>query len=74
MHYRYHETFYHINIRNSGVGAADWRLTLDGVKLSDDFVTLADDGRSHEVEVENCSIDSVEPGLREMNATPAGGG
>ena len=52
IHYRYRETFYHITIHNSGTNATVSRLTLDGAALSDDFVTLIDDGQDHKVEVE----------------------
>ena len=52
IHYRYRETFYHITIRNHAAGATVGRLALDGVELSDDFVTLVDDRQEHEVEVE----------------------
>ena len=52
IHYRYRETFYHITIHNHGAGATVCRLTLDGAELSDDFITLVDDGQDHEIEVE----------------------
>ncbi|MBI3468568.1 MAG: cyclic beta 1-2 glucan synthetase [Planctomycetes bacterium] len=52
IHYRYRETFYHVTIHNTGARAAAFRLTLDGTELSDDFITLIDDGRDHKVEVE----------------------
>ncbi|MHB8970235.1 MAG: GH36-type glycosyl hydrolase domain-containing protein [Pirellulaceae bacterium] len=52
IHYRYRETFYHITIVNNGVGATVCRITLNGAELSDDFITLVDDGQDHEVEVE----------------------
>jgi cellobiose phosphorylase len=52
IHYRYRETFYHITIHNHGAGAVVCRVALDGVQLSDDFVTLVDDGRDHEIELE----------------------
>jgi cyclic beta-1,2-glucan synthetase len=51
IHYRYRETFYHITIHNSAAGAGVCRLSLDGSDLPDDFVTLIDDGREHQVEV-----------------------
>jgi cellobiose phosphorylase len=52
IHYRYRETFYHITIRNLGAGDKLCRLTLDGEELSSDFVTLVDDRRDHQLEVE----------------------
>jgi cellobiose phosphorylase len=52
IHYRYRETFYHITIQNHGADAVVSRMSLDGDELSDDFVTLVDDGRDHKVEVE----------------------
>jgi cellobiose phosphorylase len=52
IHYRYRETFYHITIRDRSPAATACRLVLDGVELSDDFITLLDDRRDHEVELE----------------------
>ena len=52
IHYRYRETFYHITIHHHGPNATVSRLTLDGAELPDDFVTLLDDGRDHQIEVE----------------------
>lgn len=59
IHYRYRETFYHITIRNSGPGAALARLVLDGLELSDDFITLVDDRRDHQIEVEIQASDVI---------------
>ncbi len=50
VHYRYRETFYHITIQQDETGALAGRLTLDGADLPDDYITLVDDGRDHEVE------------------------
>jgi cyclic beta-1,2-glucan synthetase len=52
IHYRYRQTFYHITIHNPGGGASRGRLTLDGEELDADFITLVDDGREHDVQVE----------------------
>ena len=52
IHYRYRETFYHITIHNSGATSTVCRVALDGAELSDDFITLVDDGRDHEIDVE----------------------
>ena len=52
IHYRYRETCYHITIHNHGGGAAVGHIALDGVELSDDFITLVDDGRDHEIDIE----------------------
>ena len=52
IHYRYRNTFYHIHLRSQGSGLQTTRLTLDGTPISDDFITLIDDGRDHHVEVE----------------------
>ena len=52
IHYRFRETFYHITIHNHGTGATVCRVALDGAELFDDFITLVDDGRDHDVEVE----------------------
>jgi cellobiose phosphorylase len=51
VHYRYRETFYHITIHNHGSGSTTCRLTLDGTELSDDFITLVDDGQDHDIDV-----------------------
>jgi cyclic beta-1,2-glucan synthetase len=55
VHYRYRQTFYHITIHNKQFNnngdSSTPGMSLDGVKLSDDFVTLVDDGRDHHVEV-----------------------
>jgi len=51
VHYRYRETFYHITIVNEGETAAGCRITLDGQALPQDFITLVDDRRDHQVEI-----------------------
>jgi cyclic beta-1,2-glucan synthetase len=52
LHYRYRETFYHITIHYNVAGARACRITLDGTESSDDFITLVDDGRPHDVHIE----------------------
>ena len=52
IHYRYRETFYHITIECSGAGATVSRMTLDGGELTQDFVTLVDDGRDHIIDIQ----------------------
>jgi cellobiose phosphorylase len=56
VHYRFRETFYHITVTNAGNGATVRRLALDGMELSDDFILLVDDHRSHEIEVDLISV------------------
>ncbi len=55
IHYRYRRTIYHITIHNNPVNNnRDFRtsqITLDGTELSDDFITLIDDGRDHNIQV-----------------------
>jgi cyclic beta-1,2-glucan synthetase len=52
IHYRYRATFYHITIDNHGPDSTVRRVTLDGADSVDDFITLVDDGREHQVTVE----------------------
>lgn len=49
FHYRYRETFYHITIKKSDESVPGSPLTLDGLRLNEDFVTLVDDRRDHEI-------------------------
>lgn len=49
MHYRYHETAYHITIQNSGGGKRIQQVAIDGIDQSDKTVHLMDDQVSHEV-------------------------
>jgi cellobiose phosphorylase len=63
IHYRYRQTFYHITIHNRGGGTSDYRLTLDGIELTSDFVPLVDDGREHNVKVET-QVSVVAPASR----------
>jgi cyclic beta-1,2-glucan synthetase len=52
IHYRYRETFYHINFKNSGGGKTVKRVTSDGAEQSDQILPLSDDRKEHIVEVE----------------------
>jgi cyclic beta-1,2-glucan synthetase len=52
IHYRYHETFYHISIQNGGQGTTIRRLAIDGVEQSDHVVPLMNDQKNHDVEIE----------------------
>jgi len=52
IHYRYRETFYHIQVHNPAGGTVVTRVLLDGVEQSDHTVPLQDDRRDHQVEVQ----------------------
>jgi cellobiose phosphorylase len=52
IHYRFHETEYHITIRNGGNGTTVQRVILDGVEQSDITLPLIDDRNNHNAEVE----------------------
>ena len=55
MHYRYHETKYHIRVRKrDATGAAPQppRVVCDGIEQPDGAITLSDDRGEHQVEVE----------------------
>jgi len=50
--YRYGETWYRINVENpDGVNQGVRQVALDGEKLDDKEVPLADDGHHHQVRV-----------------------
>ena len=51
VHYRYRETFYHITIDNESGAGSTCRITLDGEATTDDFITLVDDHRDHQITV-----------------------
>ena len=51
IHYRYRETFYHIEVRNNG-GQNVTRLVLDGMQQTGNRIPLVDDRIEHQVEVE----------------------
>jgi cellobiose phosphorylase len=52
IHYRYRETFYHITVQGYGADGIVGRMTLDGGELTEEFITLVDDGRDHTVEIQ----------------------
>ena len=52
IHYRYRETFYHITIRKRGLVKTASPMMMDGKELLDDFITLVDDGRDHQIAIE----------------------
>ena len=52
IHYRYHETSYHITVRNAGGGKSVRRVVADGVEQPDKTVRLVDDRNEHDVEVD----------------------
>ncbi len=52
IHYRYHETAYHITLRNTGTGGVVRRILLDGNEQPEKCVPLSDDRNDHHVEVE----------------------
>ena len=53
IRYRYRETVHHIVVSqvHSGEGLREMMVTVDGVLQSDRLITLAEDGRDHQVEV-----------------------
>lgn len=52
IHYRYHETNYHLNIINTGEQPAQGqRITLDGVVIESATIPLVNDRHDHQVEV-----------------------
>lgn len=52
IHYRFRETFYHINVRNSGSGKTVKCVTLDTVDQPQKILPMIDDRKEHIVEVE----------------------
>jgi len=52
LHYRYRETFYHINIVITGMGNNVIKVLLDGTELENKEIILVDDHREHSAEVE----------------------
>ena len=61
IHYRFHETFYHItlnihsklddNLDNEQIPSQN-QITLDGIELGDDFIPLYDDRQDHHIEID----------------------
>ncbi len=52
IYYRYRETIYHIRIVNNGEGNSIRRLSLNGHDQPHHEITLINDQRNHEVEIE----------------------
>ena len=52
LHYRHHQTTYHIHIRNRGRGRAVQRVVCDGAEQPDKTIPLRNDGQEHRAEVE----------------------
>ncbi|HCC46997.1 MAG TPA: cyclic beta 1-2 glucan synthetase [Elusimicrobia bacterium] len=51
VHYRYRETFYHINIERSGAGNGVVSVSVDGTEREDRCIPLSDDRGEHQAEV-----------------------
>ena len=51
VHYRYRETFFHINIERSGPGDSVVSVAVDGMEREDKCIPLSDDRSEHQVEV-----------------------
>ncbi|MGD0061207.1 MAG: glucoamylase family protein [Verrucomicrobiia bacterium] len=52
LHYRYHDTFYHITVKRAGANAvAAGRVFVDGKEQPDAAIRLVDDRREHSVEM-----------------------
>jgi cellobiose phosphorylase len=51
LHYRYYQTFYHLEYRQAPTHRGAARLTLDGQLLPDETLKLVNDRRDHVVEV-----------------------
>jgi cellobiose phosphorylase len=52
VHYRFGQTYYHINVRHDAAGSNGDILTLDGLPQADMSVHLKDDHQEHNVEVQ----------------------
>ena len=51
LHYRYRETFFHVQIVQEKPGGAVKSVTVDGVQQPDNTIPLQDDRHEHQVEV-----------------------
>ena len=51
LHYRYRDTVYHIEIRQTPAADAGTKVSVDGVAQSDPTIHLVDDRQEHNVEV-----------------------
>jgi len=52
LHYRYRETFYHIEFVVTGITGSITRVFLDGIEQENRTVPLADDHKEHSAKVE----------------------
>ncbi len=52
VHYRHHQTLYHLHIRNLGGGRRVRRVVCDGDEQADSSVPLRNDGQEHRAEIE----------------------
>jgi cyclic beta-1,2-glucan synthetase len=60
LHYRYRQTVYHINVRQTSSNQAGMSVSVDGAVQSGPAIGLVDDHREHQVEV-NLQRAIVEP-------------
>ena len=51
VHYRYHETIYHITVLQSRTADDQMTVTVDGIERHDNAILLIDDHQVHFVEV-----------------------
>jgi cellobiose phosphorylase len=51
VHYRFHETVYHITVTQNPVGGQESQMTLDGIAHPDKLIPLVNDLREHFVEL-----------------------
>jgi len=53
LHYRHHDTFYHINVKRSGADTLPpgSGMIIDGQEQPDDIIHLVNDGHEHVVEI-----------------------
>ncbi len=57
LHYRHHETFYHITVKRAAPEAARTiRLIVDGKEMAEASIQLVDDHQEHNVEIEVCEV------------------
>jgi cellobiose phosphorylase len=52
VHYRYRDTFYHIDVRQTPAADAGMKVSMDGVAQPDATIRLVDDRQEHYVEVD----------------------
>ncbi len=53
LHYRHHDTFYHITVKRSGAEASQpTRMIVDGKEQTDATIQLVNDRQEHSVELE----------------------